>query len=412
MKPQISAPGGNILSTWPLSGTGFAVASGTSMATPYLAGAIALVKSQFPEYSVIEILARIQSTAKPVIKAGRNDLSPRVQQGAGLVNVFDAIFYKSFVSPGQLELGPTERLAKSPPRITIKNPTQGTVDYKLGHTLTPGMAKYPHWEAPDHQGYLRPALMRLDSLSFGATVDFPAGNSSSLAPGESRVVDVLIEPPQGLPAHILPFYNSFVTVSTSNRESFVVPYVGAAYNYTAAPVLGLEPVGPIFDFPVYPVQGAPQLFYNSRGIGNHVQGPVTEMGLIASWLQPLLYTRFDFVRAETDFVPTYYGFDPAVSVNYTKTVANTTGTVAGVDILGTNYVFLGPSPNMNLVDGFQSLAMWIFDGVAFGTLLTMPVGGYRLLIQMLKLSGDPESRADWYTWMSGVIEIMEELPPF
>lgn len=36
MKPEISAPGGYILSTWPVSQGSWAVYSGTSMATPYV----------------------------------------------------------------------------------------------------------------------------------------------------------------------------------------------------------------------------------------------------------------------------------------------------------------------------------------------------------------------------------------
>ena len=42
MKPEISAPGGSIMSTWPVSAGSWAVYSGTSMATPYISGVAAL----------------------------------------------------------------------------------------------------------------------------------------------------------------------------------------------------------------------------------------------------------------------------------------------------------------------------------------------------------------------------------
>ena len=43
VKPQIAAPGGSILSTWPLKLGVYAVASGTSMATPLTAAIYALL---------------------------------------------------------------------------------------------------------------------------------------------------------------------------------------------------------------------------------------------------------------------------------------------------------------------------------------------------------------------------------
>lgn len=269
------------------------------------------------------------------------------------------------------------------------------------------MAKYPHYDVPGNQGYTWPSLLRLESLEFAAQVAF-SESVFSLPPGGSRDVEIDFEPPKGLPDHTIPIYNGFITVTTDNHESFNVPYMGAAYNYTAAAALGSDPVGPEFNFPDYPPLGLPQLFYQSQGIGNHVQAPFVGLGLVASFLQPSETTRFDVVRAETDFVPTYYGFDPEVAVNYTKTTAKTTGKIAGVDILGTQWIYTETAPATNLIDGIYSPPMW--DTETYSTPLAMPVGGYRLLVQVLKINGDPDKREDWETWLSGVIEVMEEIP--
>jgi subtilisin family serine protease len=54
---KIAAPGVNIFSTY--NGSGYAVDSGTSMAAPYVAGAAALYKSQFPKASPTQTMASI-----------------------------------------------------------------------------------------------------------------------------------------------------------------------------------------------------------------------------------------------------------------------------------------------------------------------------------------------------------------
>ena len=54
---KIAAPGVNILSTY--NGTGYAVDSGTSMATPYVSGAAALYKALHPNATPSEVTAAI-----------------------------------------------------------------------------------------------------------------------------------------------------------------------------------------------------------------------------------------------------------------------------------------------------------------------------------------------------------------
>ena len=58
---DVAAPGGDILSTLP--GGGYGTKSGTSMATPHVAGTLALVWSQHPEWSYQQVVSQVESTA-------------------------------------------------------------------------------------------------------------------------------------------------------------------------------------------------------------------------------------------------------------------------------------------------------------------------------------------------------------
>jgi hypothetical protein len=57
---KIAAPGVNVFSTY--NGSGYALDSGTSMAAPYVAGAAALYKSEFPNASPAEVIANVTAS--------------------------------------------------------------------------------------------------------------------------------------------------------------------------------------------------------------------------------------------------------------------------------------------------------------------------------------------------------------
>jgi subtilisin len=76
---SLFAPGDEILSSYP--GGGFAVASGTSMAAPHVAGAWAILKQAAPTASVDDILQAFTSTGLPITdpRAGTGTTIPRIQ---------------------------------------------------------------------------------------------------------------------------------------------------------------------------------------------------------------------------------------------------------------------------------------------------------------------------------------------
>lgn len=94
-KPEITAPGGKIYST--LNNNKYGNNSGTSMATPYISGAVALIKQSMNDSNIrVEskelssfIKNNMINTAK-VLKNGEVPYSPRVQ-GGGLIQIEKAI---------------------------------------------------------------------------------------------------------------------------------------------------------------------------------------------------------------------------------------------------------------------------------------------------------------------------------
>ncbi len=107
VKPDLAAPGTDILSTNTAQDgapNGYVTATGTSMASPHVAGAAAVLRQAWPKWSAAEIRAALVTTADPVVTVG-TDVAPVTVQGAGRLNLARAIDPGLLVMPSTLNLG-------------------------------------------------------------------------------------------------------------------------------------------------------------------------------------------------------------------------------------------------------------------------------------------------------------------
>jgi subtilisin family serine protease len=105
LKPDVSAPGGQILSsTLPeFARSPFAVFDGTSMATPHVAGAAALLRERHPGWSVDQVKSALVSTGGPAwADTARTQEAPVILEGGGLVNLPRADAPLLFTEPSSL----------------------------------------------------------------------------------------------------------------------------------------------------------------------------------------------------------------------------------------------------------------------------------------------------------------------
>jgi subtilisin family serine protease len=111
VKPDVMAPGVNVLSSIPRSYCGgapcFAFFQGTSMATPHLAGSAAIVRQQHPDWSAADVRSAIVNTA--VVGVVKNVDGSVVQDvnivGAGRENLAAAVGAKVTLDPVSLSFG-------------------------------------------------------------------------------------------------------------------------------------------------------------------------------------------------------------------------------------------------------------------------------------------------------------------
>lgn len=137
LKPDLVAQGVQILSTVPLqiNDSGYAYDSGTSMASPYVAGAAALIMEAHPDWTAAQVKSALVNTAIPNTDLN-DEIYPVTTQGAGGVAVsqalntaiaFDEVSLSTYV-PQTLTPADQTFLTNN---VSMTNLTDSTRSYKI-----------------------------------------------------------------------------------------------------------------------------------------------------------------------------------------------------------------------------------------------------------------------------------------
>lgn len=263
LKPEITAHGGEIISAVP--GGGYEALSGTSMASPNMAGAVALLRQHVEQtfgFSGIELSDRVNhllmSTATMALNDVGNPYSPR-KQGAGLASIVNAVETEAYITvkdengnvsdKTKIELGDDDdRVGEYDLVFTINNITNKSIAY------TPDVKVMTETLATDLKTVAEKAYMLDDSI---ITITGSAYNATTnivtVAANESAEITVNIKLGEdGLKYLEDSFENGmyvegYVRMMPANDDTSVeigLPYLGFYGDWADAP---------LFDWSVFEV---------------------------------------------------------------------------------------------------------------------------------------------------------------
>lgn len=358
LKPDIGAPGGNIYSTYPLELGGYAVLSGTSMASPHVAGTVALLLQAAPNTSAQAVRGILQNTASPKPWFGNPTLGllDNVQrQGAGMVRIDDAITTATRIDPSRLSLGESQS-GPQPVSLTLRNTGSTAVTYTLSsvNALSNGSNTFT------------PSFFTSDASVAFSTPDV------AVPAGSSAIITATITPATAATAALNGgLYGGYLVFTPDDGSAILrVPFAGYIGDYQARQVLTTGGSG----FPWLAQLNAAGTSYLNRTAG----ATYTMVGNDVPFFLLHLNHQSRRLRLEVFAAGSNKSWFRAYQEDYL--------------------------PRNSTATGFFSFS---WDGVttAGNKSHVVPNGSYVVKLTVVKALGDETNPADLETWTSPVITI-------
>ncbi|MBB6450889.1 minor extracellular serine protease Vpr [Geomicrobium halophilum] len=261
IKPDISAPGVNILSTVPTHDEddphGYASLQGTSMAAPHVAGATAVLLESNPELEVGEVRGLLMNTSESLVDPDTDEEYPFNTQGSGSIRIADALDSDSIVTPGSHSFGTftdEDGVETARSSFTIKNQSEERQAYAFDiefegdpdgiDVMTSSDVALQPGESDDvrlnvqvdagalDDGYYEGTItvesmtetIEVPTILFVSEPDYPRITSFSLEPGEGEDFEFSAHLPNGAEE-----FGMWVYDADSSE------YIGLAYHTTNVP---------------------------------------------------------------------------------------------------------------------------------------------------------------------------------
>lgn len=238
IKPDVAAPGGQILSTY--LNDEYAVQSGTSMSCPYVAGIAALYISKHGGRSVHgpgfakDLAMRIISSGEAVKWHDGTPESPDyglmasvAQVGTGMVNASKVLDYSTSLSFAKFALNDTRHFNKQHTvEITNSGDEPATYDFSVeNYGAFHSMNTDPNTWGTPRMAWGEETLASPQKIN--PQISLP-DSKLTIQPGETKSAKFFFKAPAGLDGSKLPLYGGKIVITSSNGESLGVPFMGLA----------------------------------------------------------------------------------------------------------------------------------------------------------------------------------------